>query len=195
MDRMEEMSHELVERARAGDDDAFRELVEGHSRAIFRVVFRILGNEDQADDVVQETFLRAFRSLDRFDGRSQFWSWLYRIAVNCAYDLMRKEKRRGPHADLADERVLETLASDAPDPDRFAASDEIRRTVGRELAAMSARERAAFVLRHFEGRSTQEIGDLLGMREGATKQAVFRAVRKLRVALAPMIEESHEPAV
>jgi RNA polymerase sigma-70 factor (ECF subfamily) len=195
MDRREEMSHELVERARAGDDDAFRELVEGHSRPIFRVAFRILGNEDQADDVVQETFLRAFRSLHRFDGRSQFWSWLYRIAVNCAYDLMRKEKRRGPHADLADERVLATLESDAPHPDRFAASDEIRRTVGHELAAMSARERAAFVLRHFEGRSTREIGELLGMREGATKQAVFRAVRKLRAALAPMIEESHEPAV
>jgi RNA polymerase sigma-70 factor (ECF subfamily) len=195
MKRMEDPNHELVERARVGDAEAFRVLVESHSRPIFRVVFRILGNEDLAEDVVQESFLKAYRSLPGFDRRSQFWSWLYRIAVNCAYDAMRRERRRGPHTDLAADPGFDTLASEAPSADRLAASGDIRRAVGRELAAMSPRERAAFVLRHFEGRSILEIGELLGMREGAVKQAVFRAVGKLRKALAPVIEENHEPAV
>jgi len=158
MKRMEDPNRELVERVRAGDSDAFRELVEGHSRPLFRVVFRILGNEDLAEDVVQETFLKAYRSLRGFDGRSQLWSWLYRIAVNCAYDAMRKEKRRGPHTELDAAPGFDALPSEAPNPDRLAESSELRRTVGRELAAMSARERTAFVLRHFEGRSILEIG-------------------------------------
>jgi RNA polymerase sigma-70 factor, ECF subfamily len=194
MKRMEDRDHDLVEQARAGDQEAFRALVEGHSRPIFRTAFRILGDEPQAEDVVQETFLRAYRSLGKFDGRSQFGSWLYRIAVNCAYDLMRHEKRRGGASDLPDDGVLELLASDEPHPDRRVQSGEIGRAVRRVLAAMSAAERSAFALRHFEGRSIQEIGQMLGMRDGATKQAVFRAVRKLRAALAPLVEERHEAA-
>src|SRR6202011_1129958 len=84
----------VLARARQGDSDAFRVLVERHSRSVFRLAFRMTGNEQDAEDLVQETFLRAYRQLGRFDGRAGFSTWLYRIAANCSLDLIRARKRR-----------------------------------------------------------------------------------------------------
>src|SRR5690349_23667277 len=83
-----------VTKARAGDADAYRVLVERHSRGLFRLAFRMTGNEPDAEDVVQESFLRAYRQLNKFDERASFGTWLYRIAVNCSLDLVRSRKRR-----------------------------------------------------------------------------------------------------
>ncbi len=192
MRRMEGNDLELVERARAGDTDAFRELVDRHSRTLFKTAYRLTGNEADADDLVQEAFLRAYRKLDRFDGRSQFGTWLYRITVNCGMDLMRKKSRRNARAAIDEGVVLDSMATEDPRPDRLALSGEIGRAVESVLRTLSPMERAAFVLRHFEGRSIAEIGGLLGARSGATKHAIFRAVKKLRAALGPLVEESHE---
>lgn len=192
MRRMEGNDLDLVERARAGDTDAFRELVDRHSRTMFKTAYRLTGNEADADDLVQEAFLRAYRKLDRFDGRSQFSTWLYRITVNCGMDLMRKKSRRNARAAMDEGVVLDSVATDDPRPDRLALSGEIGRAVESVLRTLSPMERAAFVLRHFEGRSIAEIGGLLGARSGATKHAIFRAVKKLRAALGPLVEESHE---
>src|SRR5215212_1228919 len=84
----------VLARARQGDSEAFRELVERHSRSIFRLAFRMTGNEQDAEDLVQETFLRAYKQLHRFDGRAAFGTWLYRIAANCSLDLIRVRKIR-----------------------------------------------------------------------------------------------------
>ncbi|MEE9563215.1 MAG: sigma-70 family RNA polymerase sigma factor [Thermoanaerobaculia bacterium] len=192
MRRMEGNDLDLVERARAGDTDAFRELVDRHSRTLFKTAYRLTGNEADADDLVQEAFLRAYRKLDRFDGRSQFGTWLYRITVNCGMDLMRKKSRRNARAAIDEGVVLDSMATEDPRPDRLALSGEIGRAVESVLRTLSPMERAAFVLRHFEGRSIAEIGGLLGARSGATKHAIFRAVKKLRAALGPLVEESHE---
>jgi RNA polymerase sigma-70 factor (ECF subfamily) len=189
---MEGNDLDLVDRARAGDTDAFRELVDRHSRIMFKTAYRLTGNEADADDLVQEAFLRAYRKLDRFDGRSQFSTWLYRITVNCGMDLMRKKSRRSARATMDEGFVLDTVATDDPRPDRLALSGEIGRAVEGVLETLSPMERAAFVLRHFEGRSIAEIGGLLGARSSATKHAIFRAVKKLRAALGPLVEESHE---
>jgi RNA polymerase sigma-70 factor (ECF subfamily) len=189
---MEGNDLDLVERARAGDTDAFRELVDRHSRTLFKTAYRLTGNEADADDLVQEAFLRAYRKLDRFDGRSQFGTWLYRITVNCGMDLMRKKSRRSARAAIDEGVVLDSVATEDPRPDRLALSGEIGRAVESVLRTLSPMERAAFVLRHFEGRSIAEIGGLLGARSGATKHAIFRAVKKLRAALGPLVEESHE---
>src|SRR3954469_4363130 len=90
-----------VSRAREGDSDAFRLLVERHSRVIFRVAYRMTGNEHDADDVVQEAFLRAYKQLDNFEERANFSTWLHRIAVNCSLDLLRSRVRHDKHrADL-----------------------------------------------------------------------------------------------
>ena len=192
MSRMEGNDLDLVERARAGDTDAFRELVERHSRTMFKTAFRLTGNEADADDLVQEALLRAYRKLDRFDGRSQFSTWLYRITVNCGMDLMRKKSRRHARAALDDGVVLDSVATEDPRPDRLALSGEVRRAVESVLGTLSPMERSAFVLRHFEGRSIAEIGGLLGARSSATKHAIFRAVKKLRAELGPLVEGTHE---
>ena len=188
MVRMEANDLDLVEQTRTGDADAFREIVERHSHRLFKVAYRLTGNEAHADDVVQDAFLRAYRNLHRFDARAQLGTWLYRITVNCAMDLMRKESRRRSREATEDRVELAALEADGPGPDRLAASGELGRAVSRVLADLSPTERTAFMLRHFEGYSSVEIGRMLGLRSGATRNAVFRAVRKLRAALEPLVE-------
>src|SRR5713101_8663641 len=94
---MEWSDEAAAARAKAGDADAYRVLVERHSRALFRMAFRMTGNEQDAEDVVQESFLRAYRQLGKFDERATFGTWLYRIAANCSLDLVRSKKRRSDH--------------------------------------------------------------------------------------------------
>jgi RNA polymerase sigma-70 factor (ECF subfamily) len=186
MDRTETT---VVERARKGDAEAFRELVEGYSPKLFRLAYRITGDEQSAEDAVQETFLRAYRSLDRFDARSQFGTWLHRIAVNAALDLARKQQRQGlRYGERPAGEDEPPLPSPAPGPDRIVLSLEVERAVRSALAGLSAMERTAFVLRHFEGRSIAEICDQLGLGVSAGKQAIFRAVKKLRRVLEPLVQ-------
>lgn len=189
---MEGNDLELVEQARAGDSDAFRELVEAHSQRVFRTAFRLTRSEDNAEDIVQETFLKAFRKLHLFDGRSQFGTWLHRIAVNCAMDLMRKQGRRSQRETIEERTELEAMVDGDPRPDRMAESSEVGHAVQKVLQSLSPTERTAFLLRHFEGHTSAEIGRILGIRPGASRNAVFRAVKKLRAALGPMVEEGHE---
>jgi RNA polymerase sigma-70 factor (ECF subfamily) len=175
---------EAIERAREGNLDAFREVVEAHSAAIFRVAYRLTGNREHAEDVVQDTFFKAYRNLQRFDGRAQAGTWLYRIAVNCALDLLRRQRREPgePRTEVVDPPAAE------PGPERQARSSEVGAALRRALPALSPLERTAFLLRHCEGRSIAEICRLLGVGESAGKQAVFRAVRKLRGRLAPLLD-------
>jgi RNA polymerase sigma-70 factor (ECF subfamily) len=180
-----------VERARGGDADAFRSLVERHSHSLFRLAYRLTGNEQDAEDVVQEAFLKAYRRLDQFESRANFGSWLYRIAANCAVDVLRARMRRDERPfthGAGDEEDLVPLPATDPGPDRMAQASELRRRIGVAMSRLSPLERAAFVLRHFEERSTREIGAALGLETSAVKQSVFRAVRKMRVALAPVVE-------
>src|SRR5437867_2061334 len=177
---------ETVAQARAGDADAFRRLVERHSRNVFRLAYRMTRNEHDAEDVVQEAFLRAYRKLDRFEERSHFGSWLYRITANCAYDSLRARERRHESPEPADDESdgpLTEAASHDPTPDRLVFGAEVRRRVALAMRRMSALERSAFTLRHFEGMSIEEIGHVLAVEGSAAKQSVFRAVRKVRAAL------------
>ena len=187
-ERMREHDEAAVARARSGDAEAFRLLVERHSRAVYSVAFRMTGNCHDAEDVVQDTFLKAYRQLDRFESRASFSTWVHRIAINCAVDLLRSRPRR----EQAEEHdVLETAAAargqhpgeHMMSPERLMASVETRDRVKDAMARLSALERAAFVLRHFEGQSIAEIGRALGIRDNAAKHCIFRAVRKMRLAL------------
>ena len=126
-----------VARARAGDGDAFRLLVERHSRALFKLGYRMTGNEQDAEDVVQEAFLKAYRRLDQFESRANFGSWLYRIAANCSVDVLRARVRRDerPFAHgTEDEEELAPLAATDPGPDRIAHASELRRRIETALA-------------------------------------------------------------
>ena len=177
----------VLARARQCDSDAFRALVERHSRSVFRLAFRMTGNEQDAEDVVQEAFLRAYRQLGRFESRANFGTWLYRIVANCSVDLMRaRQARHDMSRSESLDGAVEMPAGGAPGPDRLAESAEIEGRVRDALGTLSPLERAAFTLRHYEGRSIDEISRTLGLGTSAAKHSVFRAVRKLRIALTPL---------
>src|ERR1700687_1463148 len=175
-------------RARHGDAEAFRSLVERHSRRVFQLAFRMTGNAQDAEDVVQESFLRAYRQLGRFEARADFGTWLYRIVANCSVDLMRARQARHDQtrAESLDEIEMVPAPAVEPGPERTAESAEIGTLVATAMSGLSPLERAAFTLRHYEGRSIDEISRTLGLRTSAAKHSVFRAVRKLRTALAPL---------
>src|SRR5207244_1637986 len=129
---MDDSDAVAVARARAGDQDAFGMLVERHSIRLFQLVYRMTGNEQDAEDVVQETFLRAYKQLNRFESRAGFGTWLHRIAANCSLDLLRKRKGQdqqiGP-VELESEEPMPTLSSHAPAPDDQLFHSEVRQKV------------------------------------------------------------------
>src|SRR5205809_1735241 len=177
--------------ARDGDSEAFRALVERHSRAVYRLAHRMTGSAADAEDVVQETFLKAYRQLSRFESRANFGTWLHRIAVNCSIDLIRSRRHQETGHDATDLEVLEGARDDErddPSPERLMLSTEVQERVSRAMQGLTAMERAAFVLRHFEGQSIDEISRSLGLKANAAKHSIFRAVRKMRLALEPFVE-------
>ena len=189
---MEETDAAAVARARSGDSDAFRFLVERHSRNVFRLAFRMTGNEEDAEDMVQETFLRAYKQLNRYESRSSFGTWLYRIAANCSVDLIRSRKHRQEVAVVDEEEkdIMHMLPSSDPGPDRLAVSKQVQERITEAMAGLTQQERTAFVLRHFEGLSIEQISGMLGVGGNAAKHSIFRAVQKLRKALEPVVDAS-----
>jgi RNA polymerase sigma-70 factor, ECF subfamily len=177
--------------ARDGDSDAFRSLVERHSRAIYRLAYRMTGSSEDAEDVVQETFLKAYKQLSRFESRANFATWLHRIAVNCSIDLIRARPHRETPHDAGDLEQFGTASESADytgtSPERLVLSVEVQERITATMANLSAMERAAFALRHFEGRSIEEISGSLGLKTNAAKHSIFRAVRKMRAALEPLV--------
>jgi RNA polymerase sigma-70 factor (ECF subfamily) len=139
------------------------------------------GNEHDAEDLVQETFLRAYKQLNKFNNTCAFGTWLYRICVNCSLDLLRARRVR----EGASPSWLETVAARDPGPERLRHSEEIAELLEPALNQLSEMERAAFILRHCEGCDIEEIARTLGVQPNAAKHSVFRAVQKLRRALEP----------
>jgi RNA polymerase sigma-70 factor (ECF subfamily) len=175
-----------VAKARGGDQEAFRQLVDRHSRSIYRLAYRMTGRPEDAEDVVQETFVRVYRQLARFEARANFGTWLYRIGFNCAVDYMRtRAYREVPDAlDALERRPPETAG---PAADDLVYAGEIDGRVQAALGQLSAQERAAFLMRHYHGYSIEEICRELDLKTNAAKHAVFRAVKKMRVALEPLM--------
>src|ERR1700674_4453479 len=147
MNRMDGGDAAQVVQALAGDQEAFRVLVDRHSRALLRLAYRMTGNEHDAEEVVQEAFLRAYKRLDRFESRANFGTWLYRIGVNCSLDLMRKRKqqtsnRQQPAVDDKEAMdPLDSVVSTNPGPDRLMLSGELRDKVKVAMAELSPVER------------------------------------------------------
>jgi RNA polymerase sigma-70 factor (ECF subfamily) len=185
-----------VERTLAGDRDAYRVLVERHSHNVFRLAYRMTGNRHDAEEVVQEAFLRGYKKLGQFAARSNFGTWVYRIAANYAIDRMRQRqkedaRRETSRAEDRDGRECDPLnqvKDESPTPERLTQSLELRKHMEHALAALSDAERTAFVMRHWEGCGIEEIAEVLKSSSNATKNTVFRAVQKLRRALQPFVE-------
>ncbi|MFO1208311.1 MAG: RNA polymerase sigma factor [Amaricoccus sp.] len=175
----------LVELARGHDEDAVRVLVARHNRRLFRTARSVLRNDAEAEDVVQEAYVRAFTHLDGFRAEASFATWLTRIALNEALGRLR---RRRPTAEIA---VLDTVeggpivlpTAQLPAPESEAGRAQIRRVLEKAVDGLSEPFRLVFVLREIEGMTTEETGALLGVRPETVKTRLHRARRMLRRAI------------
>jgi RNA polymerase sigma-70 factor, ECF subfamily len=184
----------VLVKAREGDEDAFAALVQQHSHRIFQLAYRMTRNEQDAEDIVQESFLRAYRQLGHFQAKADFGTWLYRITANCAIDIMRTRHQRMKKVSEPIDEAAAPLTSEVPGPERLAAGAEMSSLIDGALGDLTPVERAAFTLRHHEGRSIEEICGVLNLGKSAAKHAVFRAVKKLRTVLAPLSGRAAESA-
>jgi RNA polymerase sigma-70 factor (ECF subfamily) len=194
---MHESDRSAVAKASDGDSEAFRSLVERHSRYVFNVAFRLTGSAADAEDVVQIAFLKAYQQLSRFEARADFRTWLHRITVNCSIDLIRTRRHREIGHDPADlelESAADRRAAQVPGPERLVLSREIRDRISNGLAQLSASERLAFTLRHVEGLSIKEVAHAMGLKTEAAKNSIFRAVKKMRGALEPLTDSAETAA-
>jgi RNA polymerase sigma-70 factor, ECF subfamily len=191
---MDESDRASVARVRDGDSEAFRSLVDRHSRYVYNLAYRMTGSAQDAEDVVQEAFLKAYRQLGRFEARADFRTWLHRIAVNCCIDLIRARRSKEVGQDVADleNEPVDPTSPPLAGPDRLLMSVEIRERVTAGMAQLTAAERVAFTLRHVEGLSIKEVAEAMGLKSEAAKNSIFRAIRKMRIALEPLVA-SGEP--
>ncbi|HEY7221183.1 MAG TPA: sigma-70 family RNA polymerase sigma factor [Candidatus Binatia bacterium] len=178
---------ELVALAQQGDRRAFEELVDRHKQKAYYIAFDFAREREDAKDLSQEAFLKAFTNLKNFDGRSSFYTWFYRILVNLCLDYKRRQKRT--LTDSFDE-TLESHMESSHEPQRPRSPDQeilagqFSRRVGAALEALPARQRTAFILKNHQGLSIKEIAELMETAEGTVKVHLHRAVMALRQSLA-----------
>lgn len=183
----------LIAAAKAGDSSAFAELVRATHAEIYTLAYRMTGDEEDARDVVQDAYLRAFRSIKRFRGDARFSTWMYRITANCASTHLSK-RNKGRHEELSDD---EPVADPRPeiDPEQVAEAGALRDRVTDALAELPPRLRAVVVLRDVYDLPHEAIASELGITEAAAKVRLHRARRKLRERLFPMPGEEKARAV
>jgi RNA polymerase sigma-70 factor, ECF subfamily len=177
---------ELVARSIGGDQESFNQLVLRWERPIYALAYRVIGREEDARDVCQETFLRAFRALNGFRGQAKFSSWLYRIALNLCRDWVRKE-RRTPVIQAPEElEVLEMAAVREPTPsvEDLVARRELTRMVERAMARLPEEQRTAIILKEYHELTFQEIADLVGCPLSTVKTRLYQGLSVLRRELA-----------
>jgi len=191
---------ELVDAARAGDRDAFRALFDRYHRRAFSLAYGVVHNQDDALDIVQDAFIKAHRYLDRFEGTSTFYTWLYRIVMNLAIDHIRKH-RRLRSVELTDAAVgggedgETAVGGDAllprilgGNPGRALLDKEIRERIDRALAELSENHRAVLVMRELEGLSYEEMAQVMGCSKGTIMSRLFHARRNMQKQLLDLIE-------
>lgn len=173
---------DLLERCRSRDEDAVRELTRRYNQRLYRVARGILRSDAEAEDVVQETYVRAFTGLDKFRGDAAIGTWLTRIAINEALGRVRKAR---PVVDLADDspHAPINLAADAPDPEMQMATQESRVMLEQAIDDLPDAFRSVFVARIVEGLSVEETAEMFGLRPETVKTRVHRARAKLRAGL------------
>lgn len=181
----------LVKRCRRGEEDALRELFDLHKERVFGILYGIVRDREESKDLVQEVFIKVFRSLDRFRGKSGLGTWIHRIAVNAALDHMRRPRPvQIPMEDVQDrdlarnvERPLESAA-----PDSGLRRAELGKRISQAMRTLSAEHRAAILLREVEGLSYGEIAETMNCSKGTVMSRLHYARSKLRGALAEVEE-------
>lgn len=186
-DRAPESQTALVARARAGDSAAFGLLVEQYQDRIFRLLRGMVPEQD-VEDVAQDAFVKAYRNLGNFDGRSQFFTWLYRIASNTAMDWRKREKHRR-HAPLPEtDDGQDMLPDDVPGPRSAAQRRELAKAIDAAIASLPEKYHEIVTLREVGGLSYEEIAATLGISKGTVESRLFRARERLRAVLGGWME-------
>ena len=181
---MEVSDEVLVERARAGGKEAFGLLVDRHSRMVYNLAFRISGSHEQAEDIAQEAFLRAYRALAKFEGKSQFSTWLYRIVSNVALNKLERD----PSERVATDRI--DPASHHEGPAQTVVRRERQEQVRRAVLSLPSNYRLVITLHHLQGFSYDEVAETLELPLGTVKTYIFRAKQILKQSLAQLWAES-----
>lgn len=176
----------LLDRVLAGDAQAFEDLVQRHKRRVYRVTIAITGNQEDAEEAMQDTFLKSYRHLGEFKRESKFSTWLTRIAINEALQTRRRHRTTESLDEpvMTDEGVMPKQLEDWQDPERIYAKEEIRKIVEQAIQSLPATYREAFVLRDVEGLSTEEAAEALRLSIPALKSRILRARLMMREALA-----------
>ncbi|MGE3177546.1 MAG: RNA polymerase sigma factor [Vicinamibacterales bacterium] len=183
---MTSTDEELVARSIGGDTESFNELILRWERPIYALAYRTIGREEDARDVCQETFLRAFRALPGFRGQAKFSSWLYRITLNLCRDWMRRE-RRAPIVQVPDDTdVVELAAAAEPSEsiEDLVTRRDLTRIVERVMATLPEEQRTAIVLKEYHGLTFQEIAELVGCPLSTVKTRLYQGLAVLRRELA-----------
>ncbi len=173
---MNELDPNIITRAAHGDNSAFRSIVLHYGKAVNALAFRFTGQRESADDIAQDTFIKAHSALRSYRPEGHFSAWLLRIASNAAIDHIRKNKRHGSDCTVSSEQALPAV-DPAPSADRRL---HINRAIQQAMASLSDAERLAFTLKHHQGHSIAETARALKVNSNACKQTLFRAVQKLR---------------
>lgn len=177
---------ELVSKAKAGDMAAFRALVDRSKLHVYHLAYDLTGSRHDAEDLSQDVFVKAFRSLHTFRGDAKWSTWLYRITMNACLDHREATSRTTmitTHA-IDDDEVLTAERSAGPSPDREAGSRMLGEHIEAALGRLSGRERAVFTLRHYHDLPLREIAAMLEITEGSVKSYLFRALQRLQDDLA-----------
>lgn len=187
-----EVPIELVDSAKEGDEQAIEELIRRTQVDVYTLAYRLVGNEEDARDVVQETYIRVIRNLKRFRGDAAFSTWLYRVTANTAYTLMAKRKRR--MAESLDElaETMEPPADTAPGPEARAISADARERLTDALAKLSQSDRMVVVMKDIYGFPHEAIAAELGISVSACKVRLFRARKRLKDVLSDGEHEERE---
>jgi len=190
---------ELVEKARGGNVRAFTELVTRYERNIFRLALHITQNREDAEDVLQEAFLKAFQHLDQFQGQSKFYTWIVRIAVNEA--LMKLRKRKSDRTvsldeelDTGEDTLVREIAVWGEDPEQLYSREELQQILNQAIQSLSAPYRTVFALRDIEELSTEETAAALGLTIAAVKSRLLRARLMLREKLTRVFKRKGDNA-
>jgi RNA polymerase sigma-70 factor, ECF subfamily len=190
---------ELVERAKRRDPEAAEQLVRRYQDKAYAIAYRTCsGDEEEAKDLTQEAFLKAFRSLDQFQGKASFYTWLYRIVVNTCLDALRRQRRRPARVSPSRRAEEEGGAGEEPEeradprkensPAERLSEKELRNQVQNALSGLSSSQRMVFELKVFDELSIPEIAELMKTAEGTVKSHLFRATQHVRKALNEWVE-------
>ncbi|HEY0037525.1 MAG TPA: sigma-70 family RNA polymerase sigma factor [Longimicrobium sp.] len=184
--------HELVTRAQLGSETAYRELLDRYQRPVFSIIFRMIRDREQAEDLAQETFVRVFNHIGRYDPRYKFSSWIFKIATNLTIDWIRRKELKTVSIDGSRNAVTSdemeasaiTIVSEDENPEELLEAKELGEEIEQAIGKLRPEYRAAILLRHVEGREYQEIAEIMALPLGTVKTYIHRGRKELQESLA-----------